>query len=135
MAEFSTELDVRWGDLDDFGHVNNAVYLSYLEQVRTLWLDSIGLDLSGDETGPVVANINLNYRQVLNWPSRIRITLVPQSPGRSSMKLNSEILSVESDQDVQPTLYADGTVTIVWIDKVSGDSVPLPNVIREQARD
>jgi len=133
MAEFSTELDVRWGDLDGFGHVNNAVYLTYLEQVRTLWMESVGCGLGDDDSGPVVANVNLNYRQVMNWPQRIRITLKPELPGRSSLKLNNEILSVVDDQDVQPTLFADGTITIVWIDKSSGEPVPLPSVIRNQA--
>lgn len=133
MTEFAIELDVRWGDMDSFGHVNNAAFLSYLEQVRTLWLKRVGCGLDDAESGPVVANINLNYRQVLNWPERLKVTLKPESPGRSSMKLQSEILSVVGEQDVQPTLYADGTVTIVWIDKKTGESVPLPNAIRQQA--
>ena len=32
-------LEIRWSDLDAFGHVNNAVYLAYLEECRDEWLD------------------------------------------------------------------------------------------------
>ncbi|MEM7053670.1 MAG: thioesterase family protein [Pseudomonadota bacterium] len=135
MSEFSIELDVRWGDMDAFGHVNNAAYLSYLEQVRTLWLKHVGCGLNDFDSGPVVANINLNYRQVLNWPERLKVTLRPESPGRSSMKLHSEILAVAEEKGARPMLYADGTVTIVWIDKKTGESVPLPSAIRQQAAD
>ena len=133
MSEFAIEMDVRWGDVDSFGHVNNAVYLTYLEQVRTLWLENIGCELENPESGPVVANVNLNYRQVLNWPGRIEVTLKPDSPGRSSMKLHSEIRGISDDKDVQPPLYADGTVTVVWVDKKTGESMPLPSKVRAQS--
>lgn len=133
MTEFAIELDVRWSDMDSFGHVNNAIYLVYLEQCRSAWLGSLSCGWDQPEAGPVVANININYRRALHWPARLKVTLKPESPGRSSIKLHSEILSVVGEQDVQPTLYADGTVTIVWIDKKTGESVPLPGVIRQQA--
>jgi acyl-CoA thioester hydrolase len=34
-------IEIRWADLDSSRHVNNAVYLSYLEQVRTAWLEQM----------------------------------------------------------------------------------------------
>ena len=39
---FSTMLEVRWRDLDPMGHVNNAVYFSYLEQARVHYLRELG---------------------------------------------------------------------------------------------
>jgi len=131
MSEFSIELDVRWGDVDSFGHVNNAVFLAYLEQCRSEWMSSVPCHWQEGETGPVVANININYRRPLHWPHRIVVTLKPASPGRSSIKLESEIRSAETAQGSKPVLYADATATLVWIDKKTGESVPLPGSIRE----
>ncbi|MBY6203591.1 acyl-CoA thioesterase [Halomonas denitrificans] len=133
MSDFSIELDVRWGDVDSFGHVNNAVFLAYLEQCRSLWMDSVPCHWQDGDTGPVVANVNINYRRPIHWPERLEVTLRPESPGRSSIKLHSEIRSVPQDNDAQPTRFADAAVTLVWIDKTSGESVPLPTSIRELA--
>lgn len=133
MAEFSIELDVRWGDVDSFGHVNNSVFLAYLEQCRSAWMDSVPCHWQEGEAGPVVANVNINYRRPIHWPERLEITLVPESPGRSSIKVNSEIRSVPTEKGAKPTLFADAAVTLVWIDKKSGESVPLPSSIRELA--
>ena len=141
MSEFRIELDVRWGDVDSFGHVNNAVFLAYLEECRSQWMDSVPCHWQEGETGPVVANININFRRPLLWPARVAVTLKPDSPGRSSIKVESEIRSVtvadsgkkgdkKSDKE-KPVLYADATATLVWIDKKSGESVPLPGSIRE----
>lgn len=130
MSEFSLELDVRWGDLDAFGHVNSAIYLGYLEQCRCSWMNSVPSHWQDGDVGPVVANININYRRQLRWPERVEITLKPASPGRSSIKLDSEIRSVENGEKSR-VVYADATVTLVWIDRKSGESVPLPAAIRE----
>ena len=131
MSEFSIEIDVRWGDLDGFGHVNSAIYLSYLEQCRCSWMSSVPSHWQDGDTGPVVANVNINYRRQLHWPERIMVTLKPASPGRSSIKLESEIRSPVTDDKSKPVVYADATVTLVWIDRKTGDAVPLPAVIRE----
>jgi len=135
MSEFSTTLDVRWGDVDSFGHVNNAVFLAYLEQCRSEWMSSVPCHWQEGETGPVVANVNINYRRPLYWPGRVKISLKPASPGRSSIKLESEIRSVPEGDREKPVLYADATATLVWIDKKSGESVPLPGSIRDLAHE
>ena len=131
MSEFRVELDVRWGDVDSFGHVNNAVFLAYLEECRSQWMSSVPCHWQEGEAGPIVANVNINYRQPIHWPARITVTLKPGSPGRSSIKLESEIRSVPADDKQKPVLYADSIVTLVWIDKKSGESVPLPTSIRD----
>lgn len=131
MADFSIELEVRWGDLDAFGHVNSATFLSYLEQCRCAWMSSVPSHWQDGQSGPVVANVNINYRRQLRWPERVVVTLRPASPGRSSIKLDSEIRSVARDGEPRPELYADATVTLVWIDRKTGEPVPLPGVIRE----
>ncbi|MDT8408704.1 MAG: thioesterase family protein [Wenzhouxiangellaceae bacterium] len=131
MSEFRIELDVRWGDVDSFGHVNNAVFLSYLEQCRSEWMDTVPCHWQQGETGPVVASININYRRPVHWPARLEVTLKPASPGRSSIKLASEVRSIPNGDKQKPVLFADATVTLVWIDRKSGESVPLPTSIRE----
>jgi acyl-CoA thioester hydrolase len=136
MPEFSIELDVRWGDIDSFGHVNNATFLAYLEECRSRWMDSVPCHWQDGESGPVVANVNINFRRPVHWPQRLIVTLKPDSPGRSSVKLHSEIRGADSDgkrKDAGPPLFADATVTLVWIEKASGESVPLPTVLRELA--
>jgi acyl-CoA thioester hydrolase len=133
MSEFSIEVDVRWADIDSFGHANNAVFLTFLEECRSRWMETVPSHWQDGETGPVVASIHINYRRPVHWPASVQITLKPDSPGRSSIKLHSEIRSADSDKAGEPVLFADAAVTLVWIDRKSGESVPLPSSIRELA--
>jgi len=131
-SKFRMPIAVRWGDMDAFGHVNSGAYLVYLEEARVHWMNSVPSHWQSKETGPVVANISINYRQAMHWPADIEITLTPLSPGRSSIKLEHEIRAQDKSPDAG-TLFADATVTLVWIDKKAGESVPLPSCIRELA--
>jgi acyl-CoA thioester hydrolase len=59
MSGFSKTLEIRWRDVDALGHVNNAVYLTYLEELLTSWLRPA----IGDEW--VNARIELDFRREL----------------------------------------------------------------------
>lgn len=132
MNEFSIRLPVRWGDMDAYGHVSNVVYLRYLEDARAHWFSSVPSRWLEGDKGPVVANLNIDFRRQLHWPAEIEITVVPQTPGRSSLRLGHEIRSLPEDGQAA-VVYAEATSTMVWIDKRSGKSVPLPDVIRALA--
>jgi len=131
-SKFRINLDVRWGNMDAFGHVNSGAYLQYLEEIRVQWMNSVPSHWQSSDTGPVVANVSINYRQAIQWPAKIEVTLKPLSPGRSSIKLEHEIREATEEPD-KGELYADATVTVVWIDKTKGESVPLPGCIRDLA--
>ena len=47
---FEIEMDVRWGDMDAFNHVNNASYLRYIEEARVLWFKEISPDWAAKGT-------------------------------------------------------------------------------------
>jgi Thioesterase-like superfamily len=55
-------IEVRWRDVDNYGHVNNAVYLTYLEEVRDEWL---ARTISDDDAvwDFVVAHVSIDFRR------------------------------------------------------------------------
>jgi acyl-CoA thioester hydrolase len=133
MSIFRIKLSARWGDLDAFNHVSNVTYLRYLEECRARWMESVPSHWDDGPNGPVVANLNINFRRPMLWPTEFEVTLSPLSPGRSSIKLEHEIRAVSGKNDEPGELYADATTTLVWVDREKGESTPLPTCIRELA--
>jgi len=121
-------ISVRWRDMDSLGHVNNAKYVSYLEEARVRWLLGIpGVTISMQDTVmPVVVATNLNYRAPITWPSDIVVELFVEKLGTSSVTIGHRIL----DRKDERMLYSDGNVVAVWMDTRTGKSVPLPEAIR-----
>ena len=119
-------LAVRWRDLDAFNHVNNSKYLSFLEEARLQWLltlPGMGMD---DRVAPVVAAVQLNYRRPIEWPAQVDIEQFVERIGTSSLTIGHRILDARDAS----TLYCDGSVVLVWIDRGSGQAAPLPADVR-----
>lgn len=124
-----TRIDVRWGDMDAYGHVNNATYASYVEEARIRWFASLPGAWRSDASAPVVAAQTINYRRQLEWPAALQVALTAERVGNSSLTIGF-VIAAEADP---LTVYADGNSVLVWIDPAGGRSIPLPAVVRAAA--
>ncbi len=57
-------IEIRWSDIDAFGHVNNAIYLNYLEEARDEWLND-ALPEGGSAWDFVLARVAIDFRREL----------------------------------------------------------------------
>ncbi|MCC5071954.1 acyl-CoA thioesterase [Xanthomonas campestris pv. plantaginis] len=119
-------ISVRWRDMDSMGHVNNAKYISYLEEARVRWMLGVEGVAMTDRIAPVVAATNVNYKRPLVWPNDILVALFVERLGSSSVTIGHRIL----DQKDEGVLYSDGNVVVVWIDTQTGKSASLPDAVR-----
>ena len=124
-------MSVRWSDLDAFNHVNNATYLTYLEQARLAWLDTIEGEWMNEHSMPVLAAAQVNYRKPITWPAQLEVIMYCQRVGNSSATLGHRIVEHGNPE----RLYCDGHVVLVWMDPASGKPVPIPEVIRSAVTD
>jgi acyl-CoA thioester hydrolase len=119
---------IRWGDMDVFGHVNNTVYFRYMEQARIEWLyaQAKAVGHTGND-GPVIVNASCNFLIPLVYPGQVEVLMYLAAPGRSSVDSFYDIL-------VAGKKFADGAAKMVWIDRGSGRSIPLPELIAAPLR-
>ena len=122
-ALFTSEIDVRWSDLDALGHVNNATYATYVEEARLRWFQTLDGAWKQGEAYPVVATQTVNYRRAVEWPARLVLELQAQRVGSTSLSLGFRLL-------LEAELVADGQTVLVWVDPNSGKPAPLPAALR-----
>ncbi|MBN8480423.1 MAG: acyl-CoA thioesterase [Xanthomonadales bacterium] len=125
VALARVEIDVRWRDLDAFNHVNNSVFLTYLEEARLHWLAGIGGAWIDAERAPVIAATQVDYRAQIGWPGRVVVTLSCLRVGTSSLTIGHRIGSADD-----ALLHSEGHVVLVWIDPRNGRPVALPDAVR-----
>ncbi len=74
LFRFSTTLEIRWRDLDALGHVNNAVYFTYLEQARVHYLRELGLVPSDPSAiGMILAETSCQFKSPLELGEQVTI--------------------------------------------------------------
>ena len=126
ILAYQLTLPVRWADMDVNGHVNNVRFFTYFESARLAWLQSIRARGERNGQGSVVAQTTCNYRRSIPYPETVQVNLYVSSPGRSSYTTHYDLRSA-TDSGIQ---YADGTAVMVWVDRTTGKSQPLPDYIR-----
>lgn len=125
MARTRIDIELRWGDLDAYGHVNNVAFARFLEEarVRTFWLGS-GREPTGmerhfrgdDPAGPkmLVASQQIEFLRVLEYSEHpITVELWIGRLGGSSLEVHYEILDGSAPERA---VVAQAISTVVIVD-------------------
>ncbi len=127
---FRVPIEVRWRDLDALGHVNNAVYLTYMEQARFVYIRTlVGPDAEIDpatllprDFQIILAEAQIRYRSPALLYDRLEMRLYVSRVGRKSFVFEYSLVDLNSGR-----LIADGCSTQVWYDYKAGESRPVPD--------
>ncbi|PTQ57886.1 MAG: Thioesterase superfamily [Candidatus Carbobacillus altaicus] len=131
---FSRPFEVRFSDIDVYGHVNNVIYFRYFEQARIDYFQHLGLfDLFFDESSTsmiVTADLYCQYVSPVTMREKIATYVRTVEIGISSIELHYAVLTDAPEK----RLVAVGRGRLVHVDRKTGKSAPLPESIREALR-
>lgn len=121
-------LPLRWGDMDAYGHANNTVYFRFFEEARIVWLSSLELGGAEEPTGPVIIKTSATFLKELSHPATVEVKTYADKAGNTSLD-TYHLLTDAVTGDV----YAEGYAKIVWFDRATRKSAPLPDTLRALA--
>ena len=128
-AAFTHRLTVRFADCDPLGHVNNAVYLTYLEETRFAhWRAEWGFntdDPAPDIPGVILARVEIDYRAQARYGDVLEIRMKVTALGRSSFTYEYEVV------DARGALVATAKSVMVMFDYQTQKPVPIPDRVRQ----
>ena len=110
---------VRFRDVDALGHVNNAAYLTYLEQARIAFLAPMG----ADQTGMILARAEIDFRSQVGFGEVVEIEVRPLRVGTKSFEL-AYLLRVGE------TVVAEAKTILVAYDYATGGTIAVPDAWR-----
>ena|ERR671912_3020892 len=121
---FCHKISVRFRDCDAMGHVNNAVYLTYLEEARFAhWRFVIG---QTDPPDVILARAEIDYRKAARYGDTLEIRIDVERIGTTSLSHTYVI------DDQNGARIAEGRSVLVWYDYRAGTPVPIPDVVRSK---
>lgn len=127
-APIDVEFEVRSYELDSLGHLNNAVYFSWLEEATFSALAHKGLpfrDFAARGWVPVVVHAALDFRAELRSGDRARVLGHVAAYGRTSLRLSYRIVRVRDD-----VVAASGERVWVIVDDAR-NKLEVPDELRE----
>jgi len=124
--KFYSPIDIRFRDLDALAHVNNVVYLTYVEQARVRYFDAIfGNRHDWDEWGVLLARTEINYIQPLLFKENARVGMECVAIGRKSLEFHFVIFKNIDGKDIE---VASGVNILVCFNHKTNQSIEVPDV-------
>lgn len=108
--EFVTDIQLRYGDIDALGHVNNAAYLTYYELARVNFLKNF-YKTKPVEIGIVIARAEIDFLKPILFEDKIRVETDIAKVGKTSITFSHKIYSHDD------TVYSTATIVGVFVDQ------------------
>ena len=127
---FSCPIEVRYGDLDPQGHVNNANFLTYLEQARVNYLIRLGLFKEGQaffDVGIILAEAQITFLSPILFGMKVVVEVRVTRLGNKSMDMAYRIV-----ESVTGTQLAQASTTLVTFDYHVNKTILIPVGWREK---
>jgi acyl-CoA thioester hydrolase len=116
---------VRFRDLDALGHVNNAVFLTYIESARVAFLIGLGAATALEDMAIIVARIEIDFRAPVGFGEEVEIEVRASRFGDKSFDLDYELR-------VGGKIVAEAKSVLVGYDYDKGETVTIPDDWRER---
>lgn len=129
--KFFHPIEVRYGDLDPQGHVNNAKTVTYLEQARIQYIKHLNLWQGGSflDIGIILAEIRVTYKAPIHFGQAVRVGVRVVRLGNKSF----EMAYLVEDADTHTELATATTVQVAY-DYRQQKSIPIPAEWRQRIR-
>jgi acyl-CoA thioester hydrolase len=127
---FYYPIEVRYGDLDPQGHVNNAKHLTYFEHARIHYMIELGLftrDQSFMQIGVIVADVHITYLEPIYFGQNIKVGVHAAKLGSKSMTWEQNIVDTDTGREA-----ARGEVILVTYNYKDEKTIPVPQAWRER---
>ena len=126
---FYHPIEVRYGDLDPQGHLNNAKYLTYFESGRINYFVELGLFKPGQsflEIGVIMAEACVIFHAPVHYGTPVKVGVRTSKMGNKSIRVEQAIVHAESE-----AVLATGYVILVAFDYYENKTISIPDVMRE----
>ncbi|HET8776463.1 MAG TPA: thioesterase family protein, partial [Candidatus Limnocylindria bacterium] len=117
-----TTLEVRFRDIDAFGHVNNAVFFSYVEQARIRYLlDVLDSETTFDRMPLILARVELDYRSPIFYGESVTVGTRVDRVGRTSFGMSHRMTAGGDER-----LVGEVQSVLVTYDYAAAKPMPVP---------
>ena len=132
LSQFKHKLkiEVRFSDLDAMRHVNNATYLTFIEEARIAYFNEVlGRDKSSLNYSAIVARIEIDYLQPINLGDKLEVLTRVSKLGNKSTDVENIIMIERKGEDLAA---ATALTKLVAYDYNKLESIRIPESIRQK---
>ena len=128
MRSTTTPIQIRFADVDKLGHVNNAVYLSYIEVARLHFFTEVAGKINWDKEGIILGRVEIDYKVPVLLEDKLFVKTWCNRIGTKSFDLTYSIFTKNGDNEIEK---AKAVSVLVCFEYATGKSIVMPEQWRK----
>jgi acyl-CoA thioester hydrolase len=123
----TVEFPIHWGEMDAFGHVNNARYFTWFESSRIAFFRAAGIAMERSApVAPILAAAHCDYLEPVVFPALLVVGSRASKLGHTSVTLEHAVWPSGAPE----RLLARGNSVVVLLNYATGEKVRIPDAFR-----
>lgn len=131
MSVFTTQIDVRFRDIDAMGHVNHVVFFTYFEEGRKKFFFDFFKTSDPSAFPFIMAHVGCDYLRPINLGSEPVLQMWVKDIGTKSFNLGYKLVDASDENRV----YAKGESVQVCYDYAQSNSMEVPEGLRQKLKE
>ncbi len=124
----SIDIQMRFKDVDLFGHVNNTVYLEYMDLGKVHYIERVLGDIFNNRRDAlVIVNINCDFLQPAKFDEPLRVLTRVEAVGVHSITFSQQVVNADTG-----AAKCRARIVMVGFDAVTGESREIPAAWKER---
>lgn len=125
----TTDIPLRWSDMDALQHVNNTVYLRYFESARIVYFNRVGLIDHRQQhgIGPILHSVYCRFRIPLTFPDMVTVGIRARNLQHDRFGMETSIVSHNHEK-----VAAEGHCIIVCYNYQIQSKASIPEIMRQR---
>lgn len=120
-------IQLRFNDVDQMGHVNNAVIMEFFDLGKSEYFTAIGLPPEEGEFTVMVVHVEVDFTSQIHFHDKIHVTTCVDHFGKKSLAVKQEVINSETNQ-----VCAHCRTVMSGYSRITNTSTEIPNTIKER---
>lgn len=119
-------IQIRFNDVDQMGHINNAVIMEYFDLGKSAYFDAVGIPPEQGTFTIVIVHFEVDFSSQIRYHDNIHITTHCERVGNKSVTMIQQV--VNSDNG---TICATCRTVLSGYSRITNTSAPVPDEVRQ----
>lgn len=123
----TTPIQLRFNDIDQMGHVNNAVIMEFFDLGKSEYLSQVGIAPEEGDFTVMVVHVEVDFQRQIHFHDRIHVTTSVDRFGTKSMAVKQQVVDSQTGQ-----VCATCRTVMAGYNRTTGCSAVIPDTIKER---
>lgn len=119
-------IQIRFNDVDQMGHINNAVIMEYFDLGKSTYFTAVGIPPEQGQFTVVIVHLEVDFSAQIHYHDNIHVTSHIERIGNKSVTMMQQVINSDNG-----TVCTSCRTILSGYSRITNTSAPIPDNVRQ----